>query len=116
MRLYKLIEKKKRDRRKKMLKTTTTSTIVGGTIGILTGILLAPKSGKETRADIKEKISDARIFTVEKKDKIKRKVEESKIKRKDYLKEKNNSEILEREKDFICEDEEVNICQESVGI
>lgn len=34
--------------------------VLAGVIGYATGILTAPKSGKETRQDIKEKTSDAR--------------------------------------------------------
>lgn len=34
---------------------------LAGVIGYATGILTAPKSGKETRQDIKQKTSDARV-------------------------------------------------------
>ena len=40
------------------------STVVGGGIGALSGILLAPKSGKDTRDDIKEKVNNAKAKTM----------------------------------------------------
>ena len=40
--------------------------IVAAAAGFAAGILLAPKSGKETRADIKRKAGEAKDFTVEK--------------------------------------------------
>lgn len=39
--------------------------------GFVAGILLAPKSGKETRADIKDKASDAKHYAGEKADQVK---------------------------------------------
>ena len=40
--------------------------IVAAAAGFAAGILLAPKSGKETRADIKRKAGDAKEFASEK--------------------------------------------------
>ena len=34
--------------------------IVGATVGVLAGVLTAPKSGKETRGDIKKKAEDVK--------------------------------------------------------
>ena len=58
MALYNLIEKKRKEKRKKIVKAAVLSTVVGGGIGALSGILLAPKSGKDTRDDIKEKVNN----------------------------------------------------------
>jgi gas vesicle protein len=35
---------------------------IGGAIGAIVGVLTAPKSGKETRADIKKKAGEAKEF------------------------------------------------------
>ena len=110
MRLYNLIEKKKRERRKKIIKTAALSAIAGGTIGVLSGILSAPKSGKETREDIKKKFGDFKNETVEKKENLKRNISESKIKIKDYLNEKNKDKNIECE--GINENEEINTCED----
>ncbi len=48
--------------------------IVGAAaVGFIAGILLAPKSGKETRADIKRKAVEAKDFAVEKAGTVKEK-------------------------------------------
>ena len=51
-----LIEKGKRARRRKQrekaLKTAAIGAAVGVTVGAVAGVLLAPKSGKETREDL----------------------------------------------------------------
>jgi len=65
--------------------------LIGAAAGLVTGILAAPKSGKETRADIKRKanqakdiaIKDAKIVA-EKADKI---IDEAKITAKDISRE-----------------------------
>ncbi|MCL1876472.1 YtxH domain-containing protein [Candidatus Saccharibacteria bacterium] len=40
--------------------------VFGAAVGVVAGLLTAPKSGKETRADIKEKAGEAKDFTVKK--------------------------------------------------
>ena len=59
MGIYSLIEKKKREKNKKenvkLAKIATITAVVGASVGTTAGVLLAPKSGKETRADIVEK-------------------------------------------------------------
>lgn len=90
MALFNLIEKKRKEKRKKIVKAATASTIVGGTLGVLSGILLAPKSGKETRNDIKEKVDEVKSITVEQTKNLKSNVEEAKSKIKDYLKDKKD--------------------------
>ncbi len=94
----KRVRKIKADRSKKTA-IATIGVATGALIGSAAGILLAPKSGKETREDIKDK-------SIEIKDKIsdniedtKCKVEESKLKIKEYLSkrkyETNDAEIIE---------------------
>lgn len=92
MGLYNLIEKKRKEKRKRIVKTAAVSTLVGGTIGVLSGVLLAPKSGKDTREDIKEKMNDVKIKTMKQSESLKNDVKEAKNKIKDYLKEKNGKE------------------------
>jgi len=46
-------------------------TVVGAVGGFVTGILIAPKSGKETRAEIKGDVVKAKDVTVEKAEEIK---------------------------------------------
>lgn len=59
MGIYSLIEKKKREKKRKenvkLAKIATITAVVGASVGTTAGVLLAPKSGKETRADIVEK-------------------------------------------------------------
>ena len=97
MALFNLIEKKRKEKRKKIVKAATASTIVGGTLGVLSGILLAPKSGKETRNDIKEKANEIKDNTIEKTRELKANAKEAKTKIKDYLKEKKNKAVIEEE-------------------
>ncbi|MCL2451671.1 YtxH domain-containing protein [Candidatus Saccharibacteria bacterium] len=40
--------------------------VIGGAIGAVAGLLSAPKSGKETRADLKKKADEAKEFAGEK--------------------------------------------------
>ncbi|MCL2038258.1 YtxH domain-containing protein [Candidatus Saccharibacteria bacterium] len=39
---------------------------VGAVVGVVAGLLTAPKSGKETRADVKRKAGEAKDFAVDK--------------------------------------------------
>ena len=39
---------------------------IGAAVGVVAGILTAPKSGKETRADVKKKAGEAKDFAVDK--------------------------------------------------
>lgn len=103
MGIYKLIEKKKKEQKRKKVmevaKVVTASTVLGATAGVL----LAPKSGKETREDIKIKSGEIAGKVKEKsldaKGKIGTKVESSKAdfkeakdKVKEYLDKRKNCE------------------------
>jgi gas vesicle protein len=50
--------------------------LVGAAVGFVAGVLTAPKSGKETRADIKEKATEYKDVAGKKADEVKTKAEE----------------------------------------
>lgn len=113
MALYNLIKKKRKEKRRKLVKTATISTVVAGTIGAVSGLLLAQKSGKETIEDIKEKVDEVKAKSIDQSKKLKSNIEEAGIKIKDYLKEKklvdNSSDyVIVSENDVIEEKEEIN--------
>lgn len=112
MALYDLIERKRREKRKKIVKTAAVSTLVGGTIGALSGVLLAPKSGKDTREDIKEKMNDVKIKTINQSETLKNNIKEAKNKINDYLKEKKNKEDFSIQEITINESDE-NLIEEN---
>lgn len=66
MNIYDLINKKKRKQKAKAVKTAALSAAIGVTAGAAAGVLLAPKSGKETREDIVNKSVEAKDKLVEK--------------------------------------------------
>ena len=112
MALYNLIEKKRKENRKKVVKTAAVSTLVGGTIGVLSGVLLAPKSGKDTREDIKGKINDVKIKTIDQSEALKNNIKEAKNKINDYLREKKNKEDFSTQEVTISESNE-NLIEEN---
>lgn len=85
MGLYKLLDNKRKEKKRKqnmkLAKIATVTTAVGLAAGTLSGVLLAPKSGKETRQDIKEKSSEigekVKVKAIDTKEIIKGKVSES---------------------------------------
>ncbi|WP_297517410.1 YtxH domain-containing protein [uncultured Clostridium sp.] len=111
MRLSQLLEeKRKAKKRQAMAKTAKTvgiTAIVGASVGALGGILFAPKSGKETREDLKNtaidtnekfkvKATDAKVKLNEKIQDGKGNLSEANLKIKDYLKSKKNKlEVVE---------------------
>ena len=66
MNIYDLINKKKRKQKAKAVKIAALSAAIGVTAGAAAGVLLAPKSGKETREDIVNKSVEAKDKLVEK--------------------------------------------------
>lgn len=51
--------------------------IIGAAVGVAAGILTAPKSGKETREDIKRKAEDAKVKVATTRDDLLFKAEEA---------------------------------------
>lgn len=51
--------------------TKVTNVVIAAAAGFVAGILLAPKSGKETREDLKNKALDAKEYAVETADRVK---------------------------------------------
>lgn len=107
MSLLKKIEERKKQQemltKKKNAKIATTGVALGAITGVVAGIILAPKSGKETIGELKDgskKIKDK--FERQTKD-TKIKINESKTKIKNYLKDKKNlnkateEELIENE-------------------
>ena len=71
--LFDLVNKEKRKRNKvKAAQRIAVGVSVAATVGIATGILLAPKSGKETREDMKKKAVET-VETI--KDTVQKKVD-----------------------------------------
>lgn len=66
MNIYDLINKKKKKQKAKAVKKAALTATIGVTAGAAAGILLAPKSGKETRKDIVIKSTDAKDKLIEK--------------------------------------------------
>lgn len=111
MKLSQLLEeKRKAKKRQAMAKTAKTvglTAVIGASVGALGGVLLAPKSGKETRDDIKNSAIDAneklKVKATEAKEKFnenlatsKENLSEANNKIKEYLKNKKsakNSEV-----------------------
>lgn len=108
MALFNLIEKKRKERKRKIVKAATVSTVVGGTLGVLSGVLLAPKSGKETRNDIKEKVDEVKSITIEQTKNLKSNVVEAKSKIKEYLKDKKDGVKEEAVEEVVEDIEESN--------
>ena len=75
----------------------------GAVVGTIAGVLIAPKSGKETIEDVKEKSNQV-------KNKINENIEDTKFKvkeSKDKIKEKSENEIVEIEPLQLIENTEV---------
>jgi gas vesicle protein len=122
MGIYKLIEQKKREQKKKenikIAKIATLTATIGATIGAATGILFAPKAGKETRAELADKTAEAKekisVKGLELKENISLKVEDSKKdikaakeKISEYLAGKKNNEKIETKSEAeVSNDEE----------
>ncbi|MBL4932197.1 YtxH domain-containing protein [Clostridium paridis] len=112
-------EKRKAQQRKKKIETAKKVTLgaaAGVTAGVVGGILLAPKSGKETRNDIKEgyskaneniklKVEEAKNLAMDKKETTVSNIKEAKSKISSYLEEKKNKITASSAQDVINEAE-----------
>lgn len=90
MSIYGLIEKKKKDQKKKerakIAKIAGATAILGTAVGAATGILFAPKSGKETRDDLANKTKEASTKIAEKGNELKNNINSKVSEHKDDLK------------------------------
>ena len=118
MGLYKIIEKKKKEQRKKVAKVTGMSIVSGVAAGALAGVLFAPKSGKETRKDIKEKsievANQIKTKSIDIKDNIsvgleekKEDIKEAKKKIDQYLASKKETEEKVETKEEVVQENEI---------
>lgn len=119
MSIYKLIEKKKREqKRKENLKKAKVAgiTVLGASAGALAGILLAPKSGKETRNDISTKSTEIKNTIVKKSTDMKENITEQVSKRKSDINEAKEkiSDYLAKKKKSKCEEEVTELIEESI--
>ena len=119
MSIYKLIEKKKREQKKKEnLKKAKMAgiTVLGASAGALAGILLAPKSGKETRNDISTKGAEIKNNIVTKSTDMKENISENVSKRKSDINEAKEkiSNYLAKKKKSKCEEEVTELVEESI--
>lgn len=99
--LQKIEEKRnikiKKDKKKKAA-IATAGIATGAVVGTIAGVLIAPKSGKETIEDVKEKTNKVKNKINENIEDSKSKVKESKVKIKEYLdKRKSENKIVEIE-------------------
>ena len=102
--LQKIEEKRNRQIKKdknKKIAIATAGVATGAVVGTIAGVLIAPKSGKETIEDVKEKSNQVKNKINENIEDTKFKVKESKDKIKEYLakrkNEKSENEIVEIE-------------------
>ncbi|CZR97252.1 MULTISPECIES: YtxH domain-containing protein [unclassified Clostridioides] len=127
MSLSKKIEDKRKAKQRaekvKQAKVATAGVVLGAVTGAVSGVLLAPKSGKETREDIKDAsqqiVEKINIKTVDVKDKMSNKLEdrrgnfmESKKKIRKYIDTKKNIEHSNEEDKIIDIVEPVSVTEE----
>ncbi|MGL5634407.1 MAG: YtxH domain-containing protein [Sarcina sp.] len=109
MRLSQLLEeKRKAKKRQAMAKTARTvgvTAIIGASVGAIGGVLFAPKSGKETRDNIKNsaldaneklksKASEAKVVLNDKLQASKENIADANSKIKEYLKNKKSKDVF----------------------
>lgn len=85
MRLLKKIEDQRKRRLRKERNKKVAALTAGAALGTVAGILIAPKSGKETIQGVKEKSSQIKDKISTSLEDTKDKVQESKLKIKEYL-------------------------------
>lgn len=124
MKLSQLLEEKRKAKKRqamaKTAKTVGVTAVVGASIGAIGGVLFAPKSGKETREDLKNsaittnekikvKAGEAKTAFTDKFQSGKENVSDASSKIKEYLKSKksnSNEEALEIEATEVSTTEE----------
>lgn len=99
MSLFEKIEAKKalqkKQARNQKIALATTAAVGGVLVGTVAGVLTAPKSGKETVQDLKEKTNETAEKAKENFEITKTKLVESKVKIKEYLDAKKTAELEE---------------------
>lgn len=116
MSLLQKIEEKKRIKlkqdKKKKATIATVGIATGAVVGTIAGVLIAPKSGKETIADVKEKSNNIKNKISENITCTKDNVVESKCKIKEYLakrrSEKSENDVLEESPSELIENPDIN--------
>ncbi|MEW8957197.1 YtxH domain-containing protein [Clostridium sp.] len=99
--LKKLMEKKKREQAKRNRINSAKGLAAGAALGALAGVLLAPKSGKDTREEIVNSAKDlnenVKVKAKDAKEVVTSKTKEAKCKISDYLnkKKEGTSEVCE---------------------
>lgn len=113
--LQKIEEKRRRKLKQNKKKKAAIATIgiaTGAVVGTITGVLIAPKPGKETIEDFKEKSTNVKNRISENIKDTKGKVTESKVRIKEYLNqrrsEKSENETLETAPHESIENTEAN--------
>ena len=116
MKIQQLINKKKREKKAKAIKQTALTAALGLTAGATAGILLAPKSGKETRNDISTKGAEIKNNIVTKSTDMKENISEKVSKRKSDINEAKEkiSNYLAKKKKSKCEEEVTELVEESM--
>ena len=119
MGLYKIIERKRRAEKRKATAKVIVTGMSGVTLGAIAGILFAPKSGKETRDDIKEKseviVEQVKNKTVDIKENLTDKAIQSKedlIEAKKRISEYLNKKKASEEENSIEAEEEQEVTEE----
>ncbi|MGN0145255.1 MAG: YtxH domain-containing protein, partial [Clostridium sp.] len=113
MSLLQKIEERKRAKiraeRNKKAAIATASIITGAVVGTIAGVLIAPKSGKETMDDVKEKSDEIKIKLRGNLGEAKERVQESKVKIREYLNRRKSENIYDDESENVVS----NICEET---
>ncbi|MGL4991783.1 MAG: YtxH domain-containing protein [Sarcina sp.] len=109
MRLSQLLEEKRKAKKRqamaKTAKTVGVTAIIGASVGAIGGVLFAPKSGKETRDNIKNsaldaneklksKASEAKVVLNDKLQASKENIADANSKIKEYLKNKKSKDVV----------------------
>lgn len=114
MGLLQKIEDRKRAKiraeRNKKAGIATVSIITGAVVGTVAGILMAPKSGKETIEDIKGKSDAINVKLKENLGEAKERVQESKVKIREYLNRRKSENIY----DDTSENTEASVCEQAL--
>lgn len=122
MSIYKLIEKKKREQKKKAnikkAKVVGITSILGISAGAAMGMLLAPKSGKETRTDIINKSKDVKSTLSTKTKNIKNNINDTISQKKSDISDAKTkiTEYLANRKNTVNNDESIENINDNINL